>query len=131
MMYVIKIAAVLKEKDADDIIMDSEFAVIDDGNYFDKPTDSIKTVRFLNTIEVLKTGFENKTYAIKLVPVRSADPNLFCLLPKGDEGKRHGYTARSKDIMETLEKFGKKLGVEVRDPSEFSEFQRAIMKEVK
>ncbi len=128
MMYVIKIAAVLKVKDADDIIMDSEFAVIDDGNYSDKPADSIKTVKFLNTIEVLRAGFENKTYAIKLVPVRAADPNLFVLLPDGDETKKRGYTARAKSLMETLEKFGKKLGVEVRDPSEFSEFQRAIMR---
>ena len=128
MMYVIKIAAILK---ADNIIMDSEFAIIDDGNYPDKSADSIKTVRFLNTIEVLKTGFENKTYTIKLVPVRVTNPNLFVLLPDGDENKKHGYTSRSKDIMEILEKFGKKLGVEVRDPSELSELQKVLMKEVK
>ena len=124
MMYVIKIAAILK---ADNIIMDSEFAIIEDGNSSDKVADCLKTVRFLNTLEVLKTGFENKTYVIKLVPVRAADPNLFVILPDGDEHKKHGYTSRSKDIMEILEKFGKKLGVEVRDPSEFSEFQRCCM----
>lgn len=123
-MYVIKIAAILK---ADNIIMDSEFAIIEDGNSSDKVADCLKTVRFLNTLEVLKTGFENKTYVIKLVPVRAADPNLFVILPDGDEHKKHGYTSRSKDIMEILEKFGKKLGVEVRDPSEFSEFQRCCM----
>lgn len=124
MMYVIKIAAILK---ADNIIMDSEFAIIEDGNSSDKVADCLKTIRFLNTLEVLKTGFENKTYVIKLVPVRAADPNLFVILPDGDEHKKHGYTSRSKDIMEILEKFGKKLGVEVRDPSEFSEFQRCCM----
>ena len=123
-MYVIKIAAILK---ADNIIMDSEFAIIEDGNSSDKVADCLKTIRFLNTLEVLKTGFENKTYVIKLVPVRAADPNLFVILPDGDEHKKHGYTSRSKDIMEILEKFGKKLGVEVRDPSEFSEFQRCCM----
>lgn len=128
MMYVIKIAAILK---SDDIIMDSEFAVLEDGMYPDKPVDNLQKVRFLNTIEVLKTGFENEKYSIKLVPVRVADPNLFILLPDGDENKKHGYTNRSKDLMETINKFGKKLGVEVRDPSEFSEFQRAIMKEAK
>lgn len=127
MRYIIKIAAILK---ADNVIMDSEFAIIDDGNYPDKKSDPIKTVKFLNTIEVLKAGFENKLYAIKLVPVRAADPNLFVLLPDGDENKKRGYTARAKKLMETLEKFGKKLGVEVYDPSEFSAFQRAIMKEV-
>ena len=128
MMYVIKIGAILK---SDDIIMDSEFAVIDDGNYPDKVSDHLKTVKFLNTIEVLKTGFENEKYSIKLVPVRVSDPNLFILLPDGDENKKHGYTNRSKDLMETLNKFGKKLGVEVKDPSELSEFQRVLMKEVK
>lgn len=129
MLYVIKIAAILK---ADNIIMDSEFAIIDDGNYPNKSADNIKTVRFLNTIEALKTGFENEKYSIKLVPVRVSDPNnLFIILPDGDENKKRGYTNRSKDLMETLNKFGKKLGVEVKDPSELSEFQRAIMKEVK
>ena len=127
MKYVIKIAAILKSDD--DVIMDSEFAILEDGNYPGKASDYLKTVKFLNTIEVLRAGFENKVYAIKLVPVRSADPNLFVLLPDGDETKKRGYTARAKDIMQTLTKFGKKLGVEVRDPSEFSEFQRCLMKE--
>lgn len=129
MMYVIKIGVILK---SDDIIMDSEFAVIDDGNYPGKASDHLKTVKFLNTIEVLKSGFENEKYSIKLVPVRVSNPNnMFIPLPDGDENKKHGYTNRSKDLMETLNKFGKKLGVEVRDPSELSEFQRVLMKEVK
>ena len=129
MLYVIKIAAILK---ADNIIMDSEFAIIEDGNSSDKVADCLKTVKFLNTIEVLKTGFENERYSIKLVPVRVSDPNhLFILLPDGDENKKRGYVNRSKDLMETINKFGKKLGVEVRDPSELSELQKFLMKEVK
>lgn len=126
MLYVIKIAAVLKQTD---LILNSEFVIIDDGNYTDKVADNLQKVRFLNCIETLKAGFENDKYVIKLVPVRFNNTDIF--YPLIDSDKRQRYTAKAKPLAETLEKFGKKLGVEVKDPSELSEFQRAIMKEVK
>jgi hypothetical protein len=126
MLYAIRIAAILK---AETVVMDSEFAVIDDGNYPDKAADNIQTVRFLNTVETLKTGFENDKYLIKLIPVRFNNAELF--YPLIDEDTQKRYLKKSKPITETIKKFSKKLGVEVRDFSELSELQKFLMKEVK
>ena len=126
MLYVIKLAAVLKETD---LILDSEFAIIDDGSYPDKAADNIQKVRFLNTVETLKDGFENDKYIIKLVPVRFNRTDIF--YPLVDSDKQQRYIAKAKPLAETLEKFSKKLGVEVRDPSELTEIQKILMKEVK
>lgn len=125
MMYVMKLAAILK---ATNLMLDSEFIVMDDGNYPDKAADNIQKVHFLNTVETLKSGFENDKYIIKLVPVRFSTTDI--LFPLVDSDKRQRYTAKAKNIVETLEKFGKKLGVEVRDPSELTEIQKILIKEV-
>jgi len=126
MLYVMKLAAVLKTTDT---ILDSEFFVMEDGHNTDKVADNLQTVHFLNTIENLKTGFENERYGIKLVPVRFGCTELF--YPLVDSDKRQRYIAKSKPLTETLKRFGKKLGVEVRDPSDLSELQKFLMKEVK
>ena len=126
MMYVMKLAAILK---ATNLMLDSEFIVMDDGNYPDKAADNIQKVRFLNTVETLKAGFENDKYVIKLVPVRFNRTDIF--YPLVDSDKQQRYTAKAKPLAETLEKFSKKLGVEVRDPSELTEIQKILMKEVK
>ena len=125
MMYVMKLAAIIKSTE---LVMDSEFIIMDDGCYADKPTDYLQHVMFLNVLETLKTGFENEKYAIRLVPVRVFDPNLYCLLPDMDREKKRGYTSKAKSIMEVLEKFGKKLDIEIRDPVELSEFQKRLFK---
>jgi len=125
MLYAIKLAAILK---ATNLMLDSELAIIDDGNYPDKAADNIQRVRFLNCVETLKAGFENDKYIIKLVPVRFNNTDIF--YPLIDSDKRQRYTAKAKPLAETLEKFSNKLGVEVRDPSEFGEFQKFLMKEV-
>jgi len=126
MLYVIKVAAILKETN---LMLDSEFAIIDDGNRINNVTNNIQKVRFLNCVETLKTGFENEKYSIKIVPVRFKSTDLF--YPLVDADKKQKYTAKAKPIDEILERFSKKLGVEVRDPLELSELQKVLMKEVK
>ena len=123
MLHVIKIAALIK---ATNLVMDSEFVILNDGMDPAAPTDTIANIRFLNTVEVLREGFENEKYAIKLVPVKFGTSDL---LYQPDDTKQRWYAAKAKPLDEILKKFSKKLGIEVRDPSELSEFQKFLMKE--
>lgn len=100
MKQVVKVALVMGEN-----ILDSEYAIIDDGLYTDRPTDYAAEKKFLDTVEILRNGFGTETMQVKLVPPSFKRPNDRFII------STEWYERKAKDLHEILAKYASKIGV--------------------
>lgn len=99
MKQTIKIALMMGEN-----ILDSQFAIIDDGLAADRHTDYAVEKRFLDTIEILRNGFGSNDLLVKLVPPSLKSRSLF--VPATE-----WYEKKAKNLNEVLAKYASKIGV--------------------
>jgi hypothetical protein len=98
MKQVLKIALMMGEN-----ILDSKFAIIDDGLYADRHTDYVAQKRFLDTVEALRDGFGD-SMRVKLVQPSLKSKSLYVPATEWHEKK-------ANDLNEILSKYASKIGV--------------------
>lgn len=99
MKQTLKIALTMGEN-----ILDSRFAIVDDGLYADRPADYAAERKFLDTVEILRNGFGDDSMQVKLVPPSLKSQSLY--VPTTE-----WYEKKANDLNDILMKYASKIGV--------------------